>query len=115
MELSGATEGVLPMPKTTKSTTKAATDKVNASKANVSRSTSDAPAKAAAKALVDAVQTEDTHTELATPSDEAKMRKAATSPSAVKAALEAGKKDPIEKWGDPDAKPDMVRRAAMGG
>jgi hypothetical protein len=43
------------------------------------------------------------------------MRKAATSDAARKAAIAAGKKDPLEKWGDPNAAPDSVRRAAMGG
>jgi hypothetical protein len=55
------------------------------------------------------------HTHLATPSEEQDMRKAATSDAARKAAIAAGKKDPLEKWGDPNAAPDSVRRAAMGG
>jgi hypothetical protein len=54
------------------------------------------------------------HTRLATPTDEEKMRRDAAKPSVRKAALDAGKKDPLEKWGDPDAKPDQVRRATAG-
>lgn len=71
-------------------------------------------ARATAKALVDQVASEDTHTHLASADEETAMRKAATSPAARKAALDAGKKDPIEKWGDPDATPDQARRAAFG-
>lgn len=97
-------------------TAKAATDKANSTDANVSRSTADdTGAKATAKALVEQVKTEETHTHLANQTEEAKMRRAATSPAARKAALDAGKKDPLEKWGDPDAAPDAVRRAAFGG
>jgi hypothetical protein len=73
-------------------------------------------AKATAKTLVDQVQAEDDGVDLATASEEAKMRKAATSPAARKAALAAGKKDPLEKWGDPDANLAEIggRRAAFG-
>jgi membrane protease subunit (stomatin/prohibitin family) len=73
-----------------------------------------AGAKATAKTLVDAVQTADEGTHIASADEEAAMRKAATSPAARKAALEAGKKDPLEKFGDPDAEPDQVRRAVFG-
>lgn len=71
-------------------------------------------AKATAKTLVDQVEAEGEGTHLASANEEDAMRKAATSPAARKAALDAGKKDPIEKWGDPDAKPDQARRAAFG-
>lgn len=71
-------------------------------------------AKETAKALIDQVETADEGTHLASANEEDAMRKAATSPSVRKAALDAGKKDPIEKWGDPDATPDQVRRAAFG-
>lgn len=54
-------------------------------------------AKATAKTLVDQVANEGEGTHLASANEE-----------------DAGKKDPIEKWGDPDAKPDQARRAAFG-
>jgi membrane protease subunit (stomatin/prohibitin family) len=73
-----------------------------------------AGAKATAKTLVDAVEAADEGTHLANADEEAAMRRAATSPAARKAALEAGKKDPLEKFGDPDAEPDQVRRAVFG-
>lgn len=71
-------------------------------------------AKDTAKSLVDQVETADEGTHLASVDEETKMRRAATSPAARKAALEAGKKDPLEKFGDPDAAPDQVRRAVFG-
>lgn len=75
--------------------------------------------KNAAKALVDQVETTTERANrggLATPEQEAAMRKEALSASARKEALAAGKKDPIEKFGDPDIDPDTTsgRRAAFG-
>jgi hypothetical protein len=56
------------------------------------------------------------HKHLATPEEEDKAREAATKPAAVKQALSEGKKDPIAKFGDPDADPVeiAVRRANFG-
>jgi hypothetical protein len=69
--------------------------------------------KNAAKALVDQVETAtEPQVTISTAEQEAAMRKEATSPAAVKAALAAGKKNPIEKYGDPDAEP--VTGAARG-
>lgn len=71
-------------------------------------------AKSTAKVLVDQVAAADDGVHLATADEELAMRREATSPAARKAALEAGKKDPLEKFGDPDVAPDQVRRAAFG-
>jgi hypothetical protein len=68
-------------------------------------------AKETAKALIDQVDTAEEGTHLANADEETAMRRAAVSPAARKAALDAGKKDPLEKWGDPDATPDQARRA----
>jgi hypothetical protein len=87
--------------------TRAASTKASTTKA--------ATAKANSDTTVSRTEPEGAHTDLATPNEEAKMRKAATSDAARKAALDAGKKDPLEKWGDPAAAPDSVRRAAFGG
>jgi hypothetical protein len=54
------------------------------------------------------------HTRLATADAEKDMRREAISPKARKEALAAGKKDPLEKWGDPDQAPDPLRRAVLG-
>lgn len=91
-----------------KKTTKAAPKAATADAAEL------APAKATAKVLVDQVAAADEGVHLATADEEAEMRRAATSPAARKAALDAGKKDPLEKFGDPDAEPDQVRRAVFG-
>jgi len=63
---------------------------------------------------------DDEGTQIASADAEEAMRKEATSPKAVKEAIEAGKKDPIQKWGDPklsdeDAAAGAVRRSAFGG
>jgi hypothetical protein len=59
---------------------------------------------------------EGAHVDLATPAEEAAMRKDATSPAARKAALAAGKKDPLEKWGpnNPNTGLETQRRAVFG-
>ena len=56
------------------------------------------------------------HTHLATPAEDEAQRRAATKPAAVKQAVKEGKKDPIAKFGDPDADPveTAVRRANFG-
>lgn len=55
------------------------------------------------------------HTHLATPAEADKMRKDATKPAAKEAA-KTGAKDPIAKFGDPDADPaEMATRRANFG
>lgn len=71
-------------------------------------------AKETAKALIDQVDTAAEGTHLANADEEAAMRRAAIAPAARKAALDAGKKDPLEKYGDPDVAPDQARRTAIG-
>lgn len=64
----------------------------------------------------DNAEPEGENVDLMTPAEEDKMRAAATKPAAVKAALAEGKKDPIEKFGDPDADQvhTAIRRANFG-
>lgn len=89
-----------------KSTTKARTVKTATS--NAAKPTLAESAKAAQP------QGEPTH--LATPAEETAQRKEATKPVAVKEAIKDGKKDPIAKFGDPDADPveTAARRAVFG-
>lgn len=71
---------------------------------------------ASAKPSVDRTEPEGEHVDLMTPAEETKMREQATKPAAVKAALAEGKKDPIAKFGDPDADQadGAARRANFG-
>lgn len=78
--------------------------------------------KEAAAAITRAVQDDANadRTSIATADAEEAMRKEATSASARKEALAAGKKDPYLKWGDPkaaeeDAEGIAARRTAFGG
>lgn len=75
-----------------------------------------APRKAATTTRAQRAEPEGEHTHLATPAEEDAAREAATKPAAVKKALADGKKDPIAKFGDPDADPvaTAARRAAFG-
>jgi hypothetical protein len=63
-----------------------------------------------------AAEPDGTPAPLATPEQETAMREAATKPAAVKEAAKTGKKDPIAKFGDPDADPvEMTARRAVFG
>lgn len=102
----------------TKKTTKTTAARKAPAKAPAAKTETDAErgAKATAKSLIDQVKEDQVDVHLANPSEEEAMRREATSPAAVKKALAEGKKNPIEKWGDPDANPDEIgARRAMGG
>lgn len=60
-------------------------------------------------------QPEGEHTHLATPTEEAQMRKEATKSDAVKQALAEGKKDPIAKWGENNPNQEIATRRANFG
>lgn len=95
--------------KETKTTAKAANPAV--------RSATDASASAKrASTGTNTAEPQGDHVDLMTPAEEDKMREQATKPAAVKKALAEGKKDPIEKFGDPDADQvhTAIRRANFG-
>lgn len=83
-------------------------------KAKTSRSTTNKAANTTRGAST--AEPQGDHTHLATPGEEDAQRAAATKPAAVKQALKEGKKDPIAKFGDPDADPveTTARRANFG-
>jgi hypothetical protein len=91
-----------------------------AKKASTSKAATTASRSSATTTRAAPAQPEGEHTDLATPQEADKMKADALKPAARKAAIADGKKDPLAKYGPPDAHPDTdpaataARRAAFG-
>lgn len=93
---------------------KASPRSTTTTKANTASKRSTSRAAARAKPAATEPQGDDTH--LMSADEETKMRETAVKPAAIKEGTKKGAKDPIAKYGDPDADPaeTAVRRAVFG-